>query len=203
MGCVVTGRSEGERGLGMFLTCEHVVGLAGNGASTEVPVVVEQPAPVNQIGQLPDFSVGVVRRVGGISFVARGNRVDAAVVVTDPGIELDTCPMHWPSSISRIAEPRGGMRVVKVGCTTGLREGVVTDAAVDWSVDYADRGSAHFHGVTLYRCRCEPGDSGAAVLDADTGALVGLHFAGRGMDAVMCPITAVFAALRVQLPERA
>lgn len=125
------------------------------------------------------------------------NRFDAAVaLVSDPalaagGAMVDPDVAYDPS---RVRAPLPGMRVVKVGRTTGTTRGVVTAVAVDGvQVNY---GTPQVPRLATFDDTVEivgdsvvfsrPGDSGSVILEEATGHPVALLFAGDGEHTTAC-----------------
>jgi hypothetical protein len=129
------------------------------------------------------------------------NRVDAALAKLAPAVACDRCylPSHAMPAPSGFANPVIGERVFKVGRTTGLRHGTIVSVnervgPVAYALgDCWFRGSFVVegdHGLPF----SEAGDSGAVVVRA-TGEVVGLIYAGNGVETYACPITEVASAL--------
>lgn len=101
-----------------------------------------------------------------------------------------------------VAELRYGQVAYKVGRTTGLSVGVVTDT--DWSGDvfYPDRTIRYSDQNLVFgfnQSFAEPGDSGSPVLVYDRGwKLAGQLFAGGSLHAIVTDITDVLATLNVE-----
>lgn len=129
------------------------------------------------------------------------NRVDAAVARLSRSIDckpgfLDAHALPTPTGV---AGPVLGERVFKVGRTTGLRFGTITSVAERVGpVPYAI-GDCWFRGSFVIegddgRPFSDGGDSGAIVVRR-TGEVVGMVYAGNGVETYACPITDVLAAL--------
>ena len=104
--------------------------------------------------------------------------------------------------------PVGGMRVKKVGRTTGLTHGEVIGPWVTplWIPYKSSRFTSrvHFTGVWAVRGLANndfssPGDSGSLVVTEDGQNAVGLIFAGAGSVSLMMPIQSVMQNLNVAL----
>jgi hypothetical protein len=107
----------------------------------------------------------------------------------------------------RLRPPVPGLRVTKVGRTTGITHGRITAVAVaGLQVDYGPPGHpqiATFGGAIQLagaggRPFSAPGDSGALVVEAATGRPVGLLFAGDGVDSFACDLGALCRRWRVR-----
>jgi hypothetical protein len=98
----------------------------------------------------------------------------------------------------RIVDPNVGMQVVLTGRTSGQARSVVRDVNFHFQLPDPDIGRVGFAN----QVRCDPyteaGDSGALVLDAKTGAVVGLHFSGSNTASAFTPIRRVIQLLRFQ-----
>jgi hypothetical protein len=131
------------------------------------------------------------------------NSVDAAVARISPGVD---CGAGYIGA-RKLPAPRGfagpviGERVFKVGRTTGLRYGrIVSVSERVGPIAYAI-GECWFRGsFTIVGDDGRPfsvgGDSGAAVV-RPSGEVVGLIYAGNGVDTYACPITDVVAKLEL------
>ncbi len=128
------------------------------------------------------------------------NRVDCAIAEVLPARigELK-------SDIKGLALPRGtikpkrGMKVVKVGRTTGKTSGEIRDINFRFVLNYDEVGPVGFLDQVLCTRYTKPGDSGSLVLDKASGRAVGLHFAGANGGSVFNPIDEVLKALGVKL----
>ena len=149
--------------------------------------------------------VGRLLRFKKIDFAGRANAVDAAIASASAAGLVD-------AEILGVGSPRGTasarrrMLVRKSGRTTGVTEGVVRDVNADIRVGY-DRGEAVFKDqIVVSGTGSQPfsaaGDSGSAIIDGATHAVVGLLFAGS--DAVDRtfgnPIANVLRALKIRIP---
>lgn len=129
------------------------------------------------------------------------NRVDAAAAELAPTLAWQPgyLPHHRLPILRSVASPEIGDEVFKVGRTTGLTRGRVVSVfdrvgPVGYAIgDCWFRGSFTIEG--LDGCRfSDAGDSGAAIVRGD-GAVLGLIYAGNGVDTYACPITDVLAEL--------
>ncbi len=95
-----------------------------------------------------------------------------------------------------------GMRIRKMGRTTGLTTGTVTLLNATISIGYStSRGerTARFTGQVLTTSMSQGGDSGSLIVDEFENRAIGLLFAGSGQASVFTPIDIVLAALNVML----
>jgi hypothetical protein len=129
------------------------------------------------------------------------NRVDAAVARLCASVEWRASFLaeHALPTPSRCAGPMIGERVFKVGRTTGLRWGVITSVRdrvgpIPYAIgDCWFRGSFVIEGERG-RAFSEGGDSGAIVVRS-SGEVLGMIYAGNGVQTYACPITDVLAEL--------
>lgn len=93
-----------------------------------------------------------------------------------------------------------GMKIVKVGRTTGLTRGEVRDVNFRFTLDYGGGiGPVGFVDQVLCTRYSDGGDSGSLVLEEGSGRAVGLHFAGANGGSVFSPIRPVLRAVRGKL----
>jgi hypothetical protein len=99
-----------------------------------------------------------------------------------------------------IIKPARGMKVIKVGRTTGKTTGEIQDIHFRFTLDYeGEIGVVGFTDQVLCTRYTNDGDSGSLVIDKATGRAVGLHFAGAEGGSVFNPIDEVLKALGVKL----
>ena len=97
-------------------------------------------------------------------------------------------------------KPVRGMKVTKVGRTTGKTTGEIQDVHFRFTLDYeGEIGEVGFVDQVLCTRYTDGGDSGSLVIDKATGRAVGLHFAGANGGSVFNPIDEVLKALGVKL----
>lgn len=129
------------------------------------------------------------------------NRVDAALARP-----LD--PTMFDPTVLNIGVPTGitpaqiGMRVQKMGRTTGYTEGSVTIINATIDVAYSTLSgmrTARFTGQIMTTGISQGGDSGALVFAQGSQNVVGLLFAGSGTASIFTPITVVLDRLHVNL----
>jgi len=129
------------------------------------------------------------------------NRVDCAIAKPTSDRLADLV-----SEIKGLSFPKGtikperGMKVVKVGRTTGKTTGEIRDVHFRFTLDFeGNTGEVGFIDQVLCTRYSEDGDSGSLVIDKATGRAVGLHFAGADGGSVFNPIDDVLKALGVKL----
>lgn len=140
---------------------------------------------------------GFVKFTTGGSFV---NSVDCAIAKPTAARLAELV-----SEIKGLGVPKGtikpvrGMKVVKVGRTTGKTTGEIRDVHFRFVLNYDGVGEVGFVDQILCTRYTQPGDSGSLVVDRASGKAVGLHFAGASGGSVFCPIDKVLSALGVTL----
>ncbi len=131
-------------------------------------------------------------------------RIDSAFVNIADAALAEVVPAYLASAQAvipgarlplRVAAPRRGMQVGKRGRTSGDTEAVVLDVDFRLRMPYAGVGEIGFKGQVRCGRYTQDGDSGAVVVDLDSGAIVGLHFAGSGTASVFTPMATVMEAL--------
>jgi hypothetical protein len=117
---------------------------------------------------------------------------------------------HLPNLMSEIKGlglPKGvikakrGMKVTKVGRTTGKTAGEVKDVNFRHLLNYPHPGMSKVGFTDQVFCTryTDQGDSGSLVIDKASGKAVGLHFAGAEGGSLFNPINQVLSALEVTL----
>jgi hypothetical protein len=133
------------------------------------------------------------------------NDIDAGVAVLQAGIEYSQAYLAGRMA----AAPRGiataavGDKVCKVGRTTGLTYGTVTQVgAVVGPVPYAPGPCWFRHAIVIEGDKgvtfSDHGDSGSAIVRSD-GMVLGLLYAGNGIQAYACTIGDVLMSLECEL----
>lgn len=126
----------------------------------------------------------------------------AGVNVMDAALAQPDTPDIVIPAILNIGLPTGvadlelGQEVQKMGRTTGLTQGYVTQVNVTVSVDYAGR-TARFADQVITTPMSSPGDSGSGILDMERRA-VGLLFAGSSSATIFTPIQPVLDRFGVE-----
>ncbi|MFA5952626.1 MAG: hypothetical protein WC807_20385 [Hyphomicrobium sp.] len=125
------------------------------------------------------------------------NAADAALAeVLEPHAGTAVPELFGAHLPLKIANPVRGMRVIKRGRTTGDTESVVRDVDFRIFVAYPEVGQVGFAGQVRCDRYTDGGDSGALVIEKESGSIVGLHFAGSGASSIFTPIRTVMKALR-------
>jgi hypothetical protein len=131
------------------------------------------------------------------------NLVDCAIAKLNDAKSVRT---DFPAGTVRltsaeVAAPRADMIVSKVGAGTGLTRGRIVDCDVDLFVPYSFLDSVRFDHQMMIQSEPEGGsfatngDSGALVVDDDSGQAVGMIFASSGGFAVATPLETVLAEI--------
>jgi hypothetical protein len=185
------------------LSNNHV--LAGENRGQKGSDRITQPGAAtiqkpDEIALLTDFQPiqpspdGARPALGNVNF----NELDSAVAILHDEIAFAQSYLAFRGlpPPSGTAVPSDGDKVFKVGRTTGLTRGQVTDiATVVGPVPY-DPGSCWFrrsitiegeNGVQF----SDRGDSGSAILLESTGQVIGLLYAGNGRQTYTCPIDSI------------
>ena len=194
LGAVVT-----RNGEVYILSNSHVLALSGTakrGDSIVYPGVFDGGALEHDlVAKLALFK----KFTRGTAFV---NRVDCALAKPTPErlgeLLSEIKGLGLPAGTT--IKPVRGMKVVKVGRTTGKTTGKVQDVHFRFTLDYEGSvGNVGFIDQVLCTRYTDEGDSGSLVLDKATGRAVGLHFAGAEGGSVFSPIDDVLKTLGCEL----
>jgi hypothetical protein len=154
-------------------------------------------ARLERFVELRTSPIGAHVRWGNVNW----NRVDAAVAAVSPKLACEPgfLPHHQLPALRRVGTPKLGDEVFKVGRTTGLTRGRI--------VSVSDRVGPVGYGIgdcwfrDSFTIEGEGGqpfsdgvDSGAAIVRGD-GEVLGLIYAGNGVDTYACPILDVLSEL--------
>ncbi|HYV94025.1 MAG TPA: hypothetical protein VE978_19770 [Chitinophagales bacterium] len=192
LGAVVTdGKSN------FLLSNSHVLansGIGKKGDAIVYPGIADEgEIPADLVAKLHAFKKFIV---GG----AFSNRVDCAIAKPTKARLPDVT-----SEIKGLGVPKGttlavrGMKVIKVGRSSGKTEGEVRDVHFRFVLPYDGLGDVGFIDQVFCTRYSTDGDSGSLVLDKASGKAVGLHFAGAKGGSVFNPINEVLSALNVKL----
>jgi hypothetical protein len=184
---VLAGQNRGQLG--------DRISQPGGGSLGEDEVV----ARLERFVELRPSPVGAHPRWGNVVW----NRVDAAIAQVSRGVDWQPgfLPHHRLPRLRRPVNPVIGDEVFKVGRTTGLRRGrIVSVSDRVGPVGYA-LGECWFRDSFVVesvdgRPFSEGGDSGAVIVRGD-GEIVGLIYAGNGVQTYGCPINDVLGELRL------
>lgn len=193
------------------LTNNHVTGDC-NHTLAGMPVLC--PAPMDaQPDILPPMCVGrhsqFIELRSGDPLQTALQEVDAALfTISEPKFMTSMQGNGAFDTPSKTTPPAGGMRVKKIGRTTGVTYGTIGGEAFSpFRLPYtASRfnASVYFDGIWgVLGDNDEPfslgGDSGSLVVTEDGSAAVGVIFAGFGSTSMMMPIDTVLSAFSVTL----
>jgi hypothetical protein len=155
-------------------------------------------APADVVGTLTQ----IVPFVTGGAFV---NSMDVAVATIAPARRSELRSRIPTLGIvpSGTTVPKRGMRVVKVGRTTGMTTGEVRDINFRFVLQYDAGLEVGFTDQVFCTRYSQGGDSGSLVLEEGTGKAVGLHFAAADGGSVFSPIRPILRAVRGRLIRRA
>lgn len=192
LGAVVT--RDGEF---YILSNSHVLALSGmarRGDAIVYPGSLDGGLSEDLVAKLARFKKFTL----GSDFV---NRVDCAIAKPTPerlgDLMAEIKGLGLPG---RTIKPVRGMKVTKVGRTTGKTTGKIEDVHFRFTLDYeGDVGVVGFIDQVLCTRYTDGGDSGSLVVDKATGRAVGLHFAGAEGGSVFSPIDEVLKTLGVKL----
>jgi hypothetical protein len=143
-------------------------------------------------------TTGSSHRLQSVQQTSGINTMDAALAQPDsPDLVIpDILNLGIPIGVNT---PALGMQVQKMGRTTGLTNGYITQVDVTVNVDYAGRTAA-FTDQIITSSMSSPGDSGSGILDMDRRA-VGLLFAGSTSVTIFTPIQRILDHFGVQLAQ--
>ncbi len=191
----VTREVGGDRKIPYLLSCEHV--LCGHEGTT-----VLQPAAEDGGNRTISAVATLSDRVGLQPYGV--NDVDAAIARLNHGIDMVNVPDSYGVKIrglSRSIKP--STKVVMYGRSSGRVEGEVVNPSVDIKIGYKISGSVQtyrFRNVARCNYINAPGDSGAAVVDANSGYLLGMHIGGDANTAAyFCHASVIFRRLNLSL----
>jgi hypothetical protein len=199
-GCLV--RKKGKPDL-YILSNSHVLANSGTGKAGDAILQAAvydggaQPADV-----LCELTEWVPFKFGDDTY---DNLVDAAIALVKPA--------DVTSAVNLIGVPKGvgsvvrrGMKVRKVGRTTDLTSGEITDVDFRTSLPYpmpaGGTGNVGMRDQVLCTRYTAGGDSGAAVFNSND-EIVGLHFAGTPSTSIFNRISNVLDALGLEIVTQA
>ncbi len=201
-GCLV--RKKGKPEL-YILSNSHVLANSGTGKAGDVILQSAmfdggvQPADV-----LCKLTEWVPFKFGDDTF---DNLVDAAIAQVKPAVVTSKVNLIGvpPKGVGTVV--RRGMKVKKVGRTTDLTSGEITDVDFRTSLPYpkpdgSGEGNVGMRDQVLCTRFTAGGDSGAAIFNA-RNQIVGLHFAGTPSTSIFNRITNVLDALGLEIVTEA
>lgn len=196
LGCVVRQVSSGQH---CILSNNHVLAHVNRAALGDR---ITQPGTI-------DATAGNRRRIGRLLDFVRidrdgVNRVDAAISTMEGRVDANLIPGFGDKPALPVVEPQSGLRVFKVGRTTGVTSGTIRAIGIDELPVNLGRGfsrtrfSGQFEVVSETGSFSAGGDSGS-VIWTEEGAPVGLLFAGDGVRTYANPMSAVMAELGIEV----
>lgn len=177
-----------------ILSNSHVIALSGKARMGD-PVL--SPGTTDG-GRMPSDVVAKLAQF--VPFNRSGdNEVDVAIAEILPDrladVRLQIPHVNVPI---RIVAAQRGMQVAKFGKSTRDTTAHVIDVHFRLSLRYPHNvGLLRFVDQVLCTGFADSGDSGALVIDVDTGGVVGLHFAGGDSVSICNPIRPVIKALDI------
>lgn len=181
-----------------LLGCEHVM----RPKSLRSEPVIVQPAVQDSTGTGSRNIVGHGVHTAGLS-EEKTNYVDAAIVRLLGSVKPQNFTTEGNCTIYDIGrEISPDMQITMVGRSSGKVQGRVMEPEFKEALDYTAMGwrkPLKFAGLAKCEYVCRSGDSGAPVINTETGQLIGLHIAGIAGVGLFCPIWRVFDALQIEL----
>lgn len=201
LGCLATDNGDAKQ---VLLTNFHVIG-----GTAGVPVF----QPLNNAGD----QIGTVKR-GQISGTIDAAIADIAAGIATTTDEVNGLFLNLSNHIAGVTDPVGGMKVFKVGRTTGLTDGKIVDSNAPVVINYDPPiGSKAFTKTMMIQCTkisgcccctctvadgsrefSDHGDSGSVVL-SDKRMAVGLIMGGGGGESFACRMTEVESGMNITI----
>jgi hypothetical protein len=183
-----------------ILSNNHVL---ANEDKLPVGTAIFQPALLDKGIQATDRVASLSKT---IPLSPRGsNSVDCAIAAIDKTIAADPTILPKVGKLATTApiDATDGMKVHKVGRTTGYTTGSVLDISADVNIQY-DIGTLTFQGQILItpdlgQMFSDAGDSGSLIVDRGLGRATGLLFGGSPKSTIANHISDVLTALQIQL----
>jgi len=185
-----------------ILSNSHVLALSGTAKRGDAIVY---PGVFDGGAMTDDLVAKLARFKKFIPGPAYKNRVDCALAKPTPERLVDLmAEIKGLGLPGRTIKPVRGMKVTKVGRTTGKTAGKIEDVHFSFTLDYEGSvGEIGFIDQVLCSRYTDEGDSGSLVIDKATGRAVGLHFAGAEGGSVFSPIDEVLKTLGCKLVTKA
>jgi hypothetical protein len=132
------------------------------------------------------------------------NTVDTAIAEIDADrIEEVMAKIRGIGLVKATTKPKIGMKVEKVGRTSGKTTGTVISSKFrPLRLPYPEIGDISFEDQILITRFTKPGDSGSLVIDSKSKKAIGLHFAGAKGGSISAPINRVLELMDVRLVTR-
>ncbi len=188
------GPADGGRAIDRIATLSEFAPLDFGDKPSQCRIADSVAALLNFIARL----TGSSHRLQSVQQTSGVNTMDAALARPDtPDLVIPAIlGLGLPVGVNT---PTLGMQVQKMGRTTSLTSGYITQIDVTVSVDYAGR-TAFFADQIITSSMSSPGDSGSGILDMDRRA-VGLLFAGSTSVTIFTPIQRILDYFNVQLAQ--
>jgi LAGLIDADG-like domain len=178
---------------------------SGNSDENRLPLgtAIFQPALLDKGSQTTD-KVAALSKAVPLSSKAN-NTVDCAIAAIDKDVAADPTILPKVGKLASTSpiDATDGMKVHKVGRTTGYTTGSVLDISADVNIQY-DIGTLTFQGQILIapdmgQMFSDAGDSGSLIVDRGLGRATGLLFGGSPKSTIANHISDVLTALQIQL----
>jgi len=182
-----------------ILSNNHVL---ANEDKLPVGTPVFQPALLDKGNQSTD-NVATLSKT--VPLQPRGNNtLDCAIAAINKTVSADPTILPKVGKLATTSpiDATDGMRVHKVGRTTGYTTGSVLDISADVNIQY-DIGTLTFQGQILItpdqgQMFSDAGDSGSLIVDRGLGRATGLLFGGSPKSTIANRISDVLTALQIQ-----
>jgi len=186
-------------------------GSADSGTSNDRIATLSDFEPINFGDADPTCRIAETL-AGGLNWMARitGSTHRLQTIKAAPSLNLMDAALALPDQPDLVApeiagigmpagaaEPMLGQEVQKMGRTTGLTRGTISQISVTVDVNYADR-TARFTDQIFTTPMSSPGDSGSSILNMERQA-VGLLFAGSERVSIFTPIQRVLDRFEVDV----
>jgi hypothetical protein len=191
-----------------LLSNNHVIGGCNH---APVNTIIMTPAPRDSIGGIAPLEIGRLSalcplRSGDISFVEPCTTDAAIAKITNPALvtSWQGDDINGYDTPTLYALPKAGMKVKKIGRTTGLTHGTIESLTVGTvKLPYKVEGfnaTVYFKDFWFIKgddntAFAMPGDSGSLVVSEDGNIALGLIFAANGQYACITPLKSIFDAL--------
>jgi len=186
-------------------------GAADSGTSNDRIATLSDFEPIN-FGDVEPTCRIAETLAGGLNWMARiaGSTHRLQTLKAAPSLNLMDAALALPDQLSLVtpevagigmptgaAEPMLGWEVQKMGRTSGLTKGTISQISVTVDINYADR-VARFSDQIFTTPMSSPGDSGSSILNLERQA-VGLLFAGSERVSIFTPIQRVLDRFEVDV----
>jgi GH25 family lysozyme M1 (1,4-beta-N-acetylmuramidase) len=143
------------------------------------------------------ISTSIVGHLERFESIRNGVDIDAAVAtLTKP--EIATTGLVDIGEVTELGTVFVGQKVLKSGRTTGITYGKVLSSSANIKVGY-DSANIIINDCIVFDARSSGGDSGSVILEQNTNKLVGILFAGNGVQTIGSKIQNVFTKLNLEL----